>query len=41
VRIGLGWKLPRAHTLLQAKGAAQRMEIQPGYAVVLRLATSG
>ncbi len=35
------WNLPRAHELLQAQGVARRMEIQPGYAVVLRLATSG
>jgi fatty acid desaturase len=34
------WNLPRAHALLQAQGVAQRMEIQPGYAVMLRLATS-
>lgn len=35
------WQLPKAHALLQAKGTTQRMEVQPGYWQVLRLATSG
>lgn len=34
------WKLPRAHRLLQAKGVTSRMELQPGYLTVLRLASS-
>ena len=34
------WNLSRAHALLRAHGTAQRMEIQPGYAAVLRFATS-
>jgi fatty acid desaturase len=34
------WNLPKAHRLLQAKGVAARMEVQPGYLAVLRAATS-
>ena len=34
------WQLPRAHRLLQARGATARMEVQPGYLAVLRLATA-
>ena len=34
------WQLPRAHRLLQARGTTARMEVQPGYAAVLRLATT-
>jgi fatty acid desaturase len=34
------WNLPQAHRLLARKGVVQRMEVQPGYATVLRLATS-
>lgn len=34
------WRLPAAHRALLAAGVAARMEIQPGYAAVLRLATS-
>lgn len=34
------WQLPRAHALLQQRGTAARMEVQPGYAQVLRLATA-
>lgn len=34
------WQLPKAHALLQAKGTAARMEVQPGYRTVLRLATA-
>ena len=32
------WKLPQAHELLQQRGVTARMEVQPGYATVLRLA---
>ncbi|HTD02493.1 fatty acid desaturase family protein [Undibacterium sp.] len=32
------WNLPKAHRLLQSRGAAHRMEIQPGYISLLRLA---
>lgn len=32
------WKLPQAHALLQQRGITARMEVQPGYATVLRLA---
>ena len=35
------WKLPQAHALLQQRGITARMEVQPGYATVLRLATAG
>jgi fatty acid desaturase len=35
------WQLPRAHALLRAAGTTQRMEVQPGYRTVLRLATAG
>ena len=35
------WKLPQAHALLQRRGVTARMEVQPGYATVLRLAASG
>ena len=35
------WQLPRAHALLQQRGVTARMELQPGYPAVLRLATSG
>ena len=34
------WQLPRAHALLRRQGTAARMEIQPGYAAVLALATA-
>lgn len=34
------WKLPQAHALLQQRGTTARMEVQPGYAQVLRLATA-
>ena len=32
------WQLPRAHALLQAAGTTARMEVQPGYLAVMRLA---
>jgi fatty acid desaturase len=35
------WQLPRAHALLQAAGTTARMEVQPGYLAVMRLATTG
>jgi fatty acid desaturase len=35
------WKLPQAHALLQQRGITARMEVQPGYATVLRLAAPG
>lgn len=35
------WKLPQAHALLQQRGVTARMEVQPGYATVLRLAAPG
>jgi len=35
------WQLPQAHALLRAAGTTQRMEVQPGYLSVLRLATAG
>ena len=35
------WKLPQAHALLQRRGVTARMEVQPGYATVLRLAAAG
>jgi len=35
------WKLPQAHALLQQRGITARMEVQPGYATVLRLAATG
>ena len=35
------WKLPQAHALLQQRGVTARMEVQPGYATVLRLAAAG
>lgn len=34
------WKLPLAHALLRQRGVTARMELQPGYARVLRLATA-
>jgi len=34
------WKLPQAHSLLQAKGVVQRMEVQPGYRRVLQMAAA-
>ena len=34
------WNLPAAHRLLASKGVTQRMEVQPGYRAVLRLAAS-
>jgi fatty acid desaturase len=34
------WRLPQAHRALLAAGLRERMEIQPGYLAVLRLATS-
>ena len=33
------WKLPLAHRLLARDGVTHRMEVQPGYATVLRLAS--
>lgn len=35
------WKLPQAHALLRLRGVTARMEVQPGYAAVLRLAAPG
>jgi len=35
------WKLPQAHALLQQRGVTARMEVQPGYATMLRLAATG
>ena len=35
------WKLPEAHALLQRRGVTARMEVQPGYLQVLRLAAPG
>ena len=35
------WHLPKAHGLLASKGVTQRMEVQPSYRAVLRLATGG
>ncbi len=35
------WTLPKAHALLQQRGITARMEVQPGYAAVLRLAAAG
>ena len=34
------WNLPATHSLLAQKGVTGRMEIQPGYTTVLRLASS-
>lgn len=34
------WRLPAAHRALLASGLRDRMEIQPGYAAVLRLSTA-
>jgi fatty acid desaturase len=34
------WRLPSAHRALLASGLGDQMEIQPGYAAVLKLATS-
>ena len=34
------WKLAQAHALLQAQGTTARMETQPGYLSLLRLATA-
>ena len=34
------WRLPQAHRALLADGLRSRMELQPGYRTVLRLATS-
>ena len=34
------WNLPRAHALLRRSGSTARMEVQPGYAAVLRLAAA-
>jgi fatty acid desaturase len=33
------WNLPRTHELLRRRGVTARMELQPGYLTVLRLAT--
>ena len=33
------WQLPKAHALLRQRGVTARMEVQPGYLTVLRLAT--
>ncbi len=35
------WQLPQAHALLRERGVTARMELQPGYAAMLRLASSG
>ncbi|MGL6110932.1 MAG: fatty acid desaturase family protein, partial [Rubrivivax sp.] len=35
------WNLPQAHALLLQLGITERMEVQPGYATVLRLAAAG
>ena len=35
------WNLPKAHRILASKGVTQRMEVQPSYRAVLRLAASG
>jgi fatty acid desaturase len=35
------WQLPRAHGLLERGGVVARMEVQPGYSAVLKLASSG
>lgn len=35
------WTLPKAHALLRQRGITARMEVQPGYATVLRLAAAG
>jgi len=35
------WKLPQAHALLRLRGVTARMEVQPGYSTVLRLAAAG
>jgi fatty acid desaturase len=35
------WQLPKAHALLRQRGITARMEVQPDYATVLRLATAG
>ncbi|MFN0182597.1 MAG: fatty acid desaturase family protein [Aquabacterium sp.] len=35
------WNLPHAHAQLHARGTTARMEVQPGYLTVLRLATTG
>lgn len=34
------WNLPRAHRLLAGRGVTARMELQPGYAAVMRLASA-
>jgi fatty acid desaturase len=34
------WRLPQAHRAMVAAGWGPRMEVQPGYRAVLRLATS-
>ena len=34
------WQLPKAHALLRRAGVTARMEVQPGYGTVLRLATA-
>ena len=34
------WNLPRAHRLLAGKGVTARMELQPGYATVMRLVSA-
>ncbi len=35
------WHLAKAHRLLASKGVTERMEVQPGYRAVLKLATGG
>ena len=35
------WQLPRAHALLRQRGVTARMEVQPGYLSMLRLASQG
>ena len=35
------WALPQAHALLRQRGVTARMEVQPGYPTVLRLASRG
>ena len=34
------WQLPKAHALLRQRGVTARMEVQPGYGTVLRLASA-
>jgi fatty acid desaturase len=34
------WNLPTAHRILASKGVTDRMEVQPSYRAMLRLASS-